>query len=137
MNDLAELERQETEFWEQRRRAFDLAVAEFVRCARPLWMWDDGNGGWVLERLHDELVAANVIRERSLKPKTATPRRAIPPRVRAEVWARDGLRCVDCGSTEDITIDHIIAVANGGTNDIDNLQTLCRSCNSKKGTRAA
>jgi 5-methylcytosine-specific restriction endonuclease McrA len=33
------------------------------------------------------------------------------------------------------TIDHIIPVSRGGTNDVDNLRLLCRSCNSKKGAR--
>lgn len=30
------------------------------------------------------------------------------------------------------TIDHIVALANGGSNDIINLQWLCRPCNSRK-----
>lgn len=46
---------------------------------------------------------------------------------------RDGHCCTNCGEdTRYLTIDHKKAVINGGTNDIDNLQLLCRSCNSKK-----
>ena len=40
--------------------------------------------------------------------------------------------CVACGSTERITIDHIIPIARGGAHSIGNLQPLCKSCNSSK-----
>jgi 5-methylcytosine-specific restriction endonuclease McrA len=31
-----------------------------------------------------------------------------------------------------VEVDHIVPVAKGGTNDIENLQTLCRNCNQGK-----
>jgi len=40
--------------------------------------------------------------------------------------------CVMCGSTQQITIDHIIPIARGGTHSVGNLQTLCKKCNSSK-----
>lgn len=42
-------------------------------------------------------------------------------------------RCALCGSTEELTKDHKIPLAKGGTNDASNLWTLCRPCNSAKG----
>jgi len=43
-------------------------------------------------------------------------------------------RCMACGTTDDLTIDHVIALGQAGaTNDPSNLQVLCRSCNSTKG----
>jgi len=61
-----------------------------------------------------------------------TPRIRIPSEVRKYVLERDHYRCNSCGATTDLTVDHIVALANGGTNDLSNFQTLCRSCNSRK-----
>ena len=46
-----------------------------------------------------------------------------------------GNKCQLCGATERIEIDHILALSKGGTNHIDNLQPLCKPCNSGKGNR--
>lgn len=59
----------------------------------------------------------------------------VPTEIRWEVWERDNFTCKTCGVRKDLTIDHILAVVNGGTNDLENLQTLCFSCNSRKGAR--
>jgi hypothetical protein len=52
---------------------------------------------------------------------------------RNEVFERDNNSCLRCGSTENLSIDHIKPLASGGDNSINNLQTLCKSCNSSKG----
>jgi hypothetical protein len=57
----------------------------------------------------------------------------VPDSLRKEVFERDGGKCLRCGSTEHLSVDHITPLANGGTNDKDNLQTLCKKCNSIKG----
>jgi hypothetical protein len=61
----------------------------------------------------------------------------IPGDVRALVMERDGHKCRSCGAVEDLTIDHrVVPWSYGGSStDPDNLQVLCRSCNSRKGTR--
>lgn len=64
-----------------------------------------------------------------------TRRDPVPVAVRFFVFKRDGYRCVQCGTTEDLTIDHIYPRIRGGGHTEDNLQTLCRSCNSRKGAR--
>lgn len=43
--------------------------------------------------------------------------------------------CMCCYTKENLEIDHIVAVAIGGKNDVDNIQILCRKCNVKKGTK--
>lgn len=47
-------------------------------------------------------------------------------------------RCVYCGARpKRLTIDHVIPVSRGGHNDAANVVPACRSCNSRKGNRAA
>lgn len=53
-------------------------------------------------------------------------------KIREAVFKKHGKICKNCGATEQIQIDHVIAVVNGGKNEIDNLQPLCKSCNSSK-----
>jgi 5-methylcytosine-specific restriction endonuclease McrA len=40
--------------------------------------------------------------------------------------------CAHCGSKENITQDHVIPIARGGSHSEGNLQPLCLSCNSSK-----
>jgi 5-methylcytosine-specific restriction enzyme A len=60
---------------------------------------------------------------------------SFPKEVREYVFQRDSHQCQSCGQTEKLSIDHIIPLASGGSNDISNLQTLCGSCNSRKKDR--
>ena len=53
------------------------------------------------------------------------------PRAR-EAKQRDGRRCVMCGSDSDLETDHIIPLSKGGSNDFENLQTLCSNCHEIK-----
>jgi len=63
-------------------------------------------------------------------------RKAISERVRYEVFVRDGFRCQACGrGAKDgvkLTVDHVVPVDWGGTNDKSNLITLCAECNRGK-----
>ena len=45
--------------------------------------------------------------------------------------------CEVCGGTSDLTLDHIVPLARGGTNEPGNVRVLCRSCNSRKAARYA
>lgn len=62
-------------------------------------------------------------------------RKPISKRVRFEIFKRDGFACQYCGATPPavvLEVDHIEAVANGGSNDPDNLITACYPCNRGK-----
>lgn len=41
-------------------------------------------------------------------------------------------KCAICGQEKKLTKDHIIPLSKGGTDFIENIQPLCRNCNSKK-----
>lgn len=41
--------------------------------------------------------------------------------------------CASCGAQHDLTGDHITPLSAGGMSTLDNVQVLCRSCNSRKG----
>lgn len=45
---------------------------------------------------------------------------------------RYGRRCFYCGASSALTADHIIALARGGSNAIENIVPACRRCNSSK-----
>lgn len=60
-------------------------------------------------------------------------RAAIPKDVRKDVLAVGF--CFACGTTEKLTVDHIRPVSRGGSDARENLQPLCRPCNSRKGKR--
>ena len=48
-----------------------------------------------------------------------------------------GTDCLACGSDAPPTIDHVIPIIRGGSNTSDNVQPLCRDCNTRKGTNIA
>ena len=59
----------------------------------------------------------------------------ISEKLRQQVFERDGFCCVECGSKKRLSADHIIPERHGGETEIDNLQTLCKPCNSEKGSK--
>lgn len=59
----------------------------------------------------------------------------VPTHLRLRVYGRDGFACVTCGSIEDLTLDHTLPYSLGGRETYENLQTMCRPCNSRKGAR--
>lgn len=55
--------------------------------------------------------------------------------IRGKLRERGEDACQQCGSKEDLCIDHIKPLSKGGDNNMDNLQFLCRSCNSSKSNK--
>jgi predicted DNA binding CopG/RHH family protein len=61
----------------------------------------------------------------------------LTPEIKQQVLERDKHTCLCCGIKAgkgvSLNADHIKPVSMGGTNDIENLQTLCKQCNFIKG----
>lgn len=65
-----------------------------------------------------------------------TKKEQIPNNLRWAVWERDNFTCLNCGSRKNLTIDHIYPESKGGKLTMENSQTLCKPCNSRKGARS-
>ena len=66
------------------------------------------------------------------------------PQIRYEALKRAGKRCELCGVAEGdsdderllpLHVDHVVPRSLGGSNDLTNLQVLCKACNLGKGNR--
>lgn len=51
---------------------------------------------------------------------------------RRGIYIRDNYSCQYCGSTSDLTLDHVIPRRMGGEDTWENLVTCCKKCNGKK-----
>jgi hypothetical protein len=87
--------------------------------------------------IYEELTSGGFVVNEEEPAKEKWGSRYIPDTVRDEVLERDGHKCKWCSSGENLEIDHIVPVSQGGESVADNLQVLCRSCNRKKRTRTA
>lgn len=70
------------------------------------------------------------------KPATPSGRAPLSRRVRFDVFKRDEFTCQYCGAHPPAAVlecDHIHPVAEGGSDDLDNLVTACFACNRGKG----
>lgn len=65
--------------------------------------------------------------------RTRDARTAIPARTRGLVFLLCRYACINCSSSDRLEVDHIIPRALGGSDEIGNLQILCKPCNLRKG----
>ena len=92
----------------------------------------------VIQTLNNVLddIHTNILNKPTKPPK---PKRTpIIQALRHEVFKRDGYRCTECGATNKekmLHTDHIVPVSQGGTDEMDNLRTLCDDCNLSKSNR--
>lgn len=106
------------------REGVEAAIAELM------------TGGWLVAGVDQSQFKLG-----GYEPRVHTPdhnryhKQIISMRLRRIIYARDGNVCRICGTAENLSVDHIHPERYGGTLDPDNLQTLCRPCNSRKGSK--
>jgi hypothetical protein len=99
---------------------------------RQLW-----GVGWVqaMDAPHGFYLMLCPLPEAVDEEQVYNPGEGVSSATRERVFARDGYRCRACDGTEDLRVDHVRPRRYGGSNKMDNLQTLCNPCNSSKGAR--
>lgn len=134
---------------ERRKQLLTLALecvelyADLLGVALPE---DDGGLGWLEEEVSPDpdlhpmhyahwLAGQVVLRAHQLGVRSPSKKARIPADTRWGVWERDNFTCQHCGCRRNLAVDHIHPESRGGGLELANLQTLCRSCNSKKGAR--
>lgn len=123
----------EYESW-QFERVRELAEQIAEECP---WMWriSDGKGGYIFNEIRAAFARRGFDTDSEESSIEGGRRKSVPVKRRAEVFRRDGHKCLKCGASEYLTIDHILPISKGGGNEASNLQTLCLACNVQKGVQ--
>lgn len=92
------------------------------------------------EEMEERLTCLDKLWKERARARTPLERRRARAQLRTKkhrpvVFERDGHKCRICGTEERLVVDHIIPISRGGSDELDNLQTLCWSCNCRKGAR--
>lgn len=107
--------------------AVEQGLEDLLELATERYRDDDYALRWI-QRLVDR-------RLREISPPSNRTKARISREVRWKVWKHDDFRCKHCGSRDALSVDHVYPESRGGSSDLDNLQTLCMPCNSRKGAR--
>ena len=98
---------------------------------QPTW-----RGGVSPTEAHRRWKAKNPERMAHLKARRYAREKGAEGRHTLEEWEAlkesANQKCLNCREEKELTKDHIIPLSKGGTDYIDNIQPLCRNCNSKK-----
>ena len=114
-------------------RSIDNMIDTYAKEIAFYWKFGDGCGGSLTEKIVSRVNKQGYNIKLS-QPSTQTSlKKKINNSLAKKVFERDVYRCKCCETHLDLTVDHIYPESKGGDLSMDNLQTLCRSCNSKKG----
>jgi 5-methylcytosine-specific restriction endonuclease McrA len=107
-----------------------------------LWPWQEAVKAAFLDRVSIIAEYDEVVRSPSTAiriPSVVVLKDYVKPQKRVaftrfNLFLRDGFRCQYCGSTGDLTFDHVIPRARGGRTTWENVVAACAPCNLRKGS---
>ena len=120
----------------------DVACAAMEDIARQIVERTAAISRWGGDEPYDEvirqiraMVLAEIGYTKTSRPGRTKARNKISAALRTAVYERDGYACVACNSRRQLSLDHIHPYSLGGGDTLENLQTLCKRCNSSKGVK--
>ena len=120
----------------KQRRYFIEHPDKYAACLekhrRYLPIWQSSLTGEKKERLAMQFRAS----ARKRRARKAEAGGAFTDAEWSELCEKHGNKCLACGRADvKLAADHVVPLAKGGSNNIGNIQPLCRSCNSRKGVQ--
>lgn len=109
-----------------------------------LWSWQDAVKAAWLERVDIIAEYDEVARSPSMEiriPSVVVLRDYVKPQksvafTRFNLFLRDEFTCQYCGTSGDLTFDHVVPRASGGVTSWENVVAACSPCNLRKGSRS-
>ena len=108
-----------------------------------LWCWQDSIKSVFLDRVTIVSNYDRIIRSPSFNmklPSVIALKHFVSPQsnpnfTRFNVFLRDKFSCQYCGSSDELTFDHLLPRSRGGKTNWNNVVTACSNCNVQKGGR--
>ncbi|NDR55797.1 HNH endonuclease [Aliiruegeria sabulilitoris] len=109
-----------------------------------LWPWQEAIKAAWLERVDIVAEYDEVVRSPSTEiriPSVVVLKDFVRPQKRVaftrfNLFLRDEFRCQYCGTTGDLTFDHVVPRARGGITSWENVVAACSCCNLRKGSKS-
>lgn len=109
-----------------------------------LWPWQDAVKAAWLDRVQIVAEYEDVVRSPTTEiriPSVVVLKDFVKPQkkvafTRFNLFLRDAFSCQYCGTTGDLTFDHVVPRARGGITSWENVVAACSRCNLKKAARS-